>query len=117
VTYRHARSLDGLPADVLYVPLQPALVSYTQALRLSALRLLAAPAVQPGARRDAAERCLQAEEAPLDVQGVRARVLRIGRLAQGIAEAEAGADSEGAELCARWFTGVARASMAEEGRC
>jgi U3 small nucleolar RNA-associated protein 20 len=44
---------------------------------------------------------LQGEEVSLDVQGVRERVLRIGRVGQVLREG----DEMGADLCARWLTG------------
>ena len=43
------------------------------------------------------KRCLQGEEVPLDLQGVRERVLRIGRVGQVVG------DKKGADLCARWL--------------
>lgn len=43
------------------------------------------------------KRCLQGEEVPLDIQGVRERVLRIGRVGQVVG------DEKGADLCARWL--------------
>lgn len=46
------------------------------------------------------KRCLQGEEVPLDVQGVRERVLRIGRVVQVVG------DAQGAEFCARWLIGT-----------
>lgn len=48
-------------------------------------------------------RCLQGEEVSLDVQGVRERVLRIGRVVQVVG------DAEGAEFCARWLIGMSSA--------
>lgn len=47
------------------------------------------------------KRCLQGEEVPLDVQGVRERVLRIGRVAQVVKDG----DEDAADLCARWLIG------------
>lgn len=46
------------------------------------------------------KRCLQGEEAPLDVQGVRERVLRIGRVGQVVKE-----QGDGADICVRWLVG------------
>ncbi|KIM44053.1 hypothetical protein M413DRAFT_17908 [Hebeloma cylindrosporum] len=43
------------------------------------------------------KRCLQGEEVSLDLQGVRERVLRIGRVGQVVG------DEKGADLCARWL--------------
>ena len=38
---------------------------------------------------------------PLDVQGVRERVLRIGRVGQVVRDG----DERGADICARWLVG------------
>ena len=43
------------------------------------------------------KRCLQGEEVSLDLQGVRERVLRIGRVGQVVG------DQSGADLCTRWL--------------
>lgn len=48
------------------------------------------------------KRCLQGEEVQLDVQGVRERVLRIGRVAQIVREG----DVIAADICARWLLGT-----------
>lgn len=53
--------------------------------------------------QDVLKRCLQGEEVPLDVQGVRERVLRIGRLSQVVKEEEGGL---GAEISVRWLVGM-----------
>ena len=53
----------------------------------------------PDGVQEVLRRCLQGEEVPLDVQGVRERVLRIGRVVPVVG------DPEGAELCARWLVG------------
>ena len=39
---------------------------------------------------------------PLDVQGVRERVLRIGRVGQVVRDG----DERGADICARWLVGT-----------
>lgn len=52
------------------------------------------------------KRCLQGEEVPLDVQGVRERVLRIGRVCQIVRDA----DDVSADICARWLICMAFAS-------
>jgi hypothetical protein len=48
------------------------------------------------------KRCLQGEEASLDVHGVRERVLRIGRVGHVVKDA----DEFSADLCARWLVGT-----------
>jgi U3 small nucleolar RNA-associated protein 20 len=45
------------------------------------------------------KRCLQGEGVSLDLQGVRERVLRIGKVVQVVG------DVRGAEVCARWLIG------------
>lgn len=55
----------------------------------------------PAGQRDVIKRCLQGEEVSLDVQGVRERVLRIGRVGQVLQDG----DEMGAGLCARWLIG------------
>lgn len=51
------------------------------------------------------KRCLQGEEAEIDVQGVRERVLRIGRVGQVVGE------KEGAEVCARWLVAQLKVNL------
>jgi len=53
----------------------------------------------PEGTAEVLKRCMQGEEATLDVQGVRERVLRIGRVGQVVG------DASGAGLCARWLVG------------
>ncbi len=65
---------------------------------MAALRLLDCRLISP--QHDQVEvlkRCLQGEEVPLDLQGVRDRVLRIGRVGQVVG------DEKSADLCARWL--------------
>lgn len=54
----------------------------------------------PDGVQEVLRRCLQGEEVPLDIQGVRERVLRIGRVVSIVG------DPEGAEFCARWLVGA-----------
>ncbi|KAH9485782.1 U3 small nucleolar RNA-associated protein 20 [Psilocybe cubensis] len=87
-----------IPLHQVYPSLYNSLISHSRALRLSALRLLDCKLVDP--QHDQVEvlkRCLQGEEVSLDLQGVRERVLRIGRVGQVVG------DEKGADLCARWL--------------
>jgi U3 small nucleolar RNA-associated protein 20 len=64
------------------------------------LRLLDSPLVQvPSPMAEVVKRCIQAEEASIDVQGVRERIVRIGRVGSVVA------DEQGADVCARWLIG------------
>jgi U3 small nucleolar RNA-associated protein 20 len=77
-------------------------MSYSQAMRLHVLRLLASPAVEClPSEREVVKRCLQGEEVSLDVQGVRERVLRIGRVCQAVPDGNTSA----ADLAGRWLLG------------
>lgn len=91
---------DGL-TDLLLELLK----SHSHAISKSALELLSSPLVSLSSANDVADvlsRCLAAESVPLAVQGVRERVLRIGRISQGV-----GANSErGARICASWLLGM-----------
>jgi U3 small nucleolar RNA-associated protein 20 len=65
---------------------------------LACLRLLGCKLIDPNHDHvEVVKRCLQGEEVPLDVQGVRERVLRIGRVGQVVG------DEKSAELCGRWL--------------
>ncbi|RXW23686.1 hypothetical protein EST38_g2153 [Candolleomyces aberdarensis] len=87
-----------LPFNEVYPKLQDCLLSHSRGLRLSSLRFLTSNLVSaPEGGGEVLKRCLQGEEASLDVQGVRERVLRIGRVGQVVG------DRQGAELCARWL--------------
>lgn len=87
----------------LYPLLQDSILSHSRSLRLNALRLLASSKLVKcsSGEREVLKRCLQGEEIQLDVQGVRERVLRIGRVRQVVAEG----DESGADICARWLLG------------
>jgi U3 small nucleolar RNA-associated protein 20 len=103
-----AADIPALTLENLYPSLQDALISHRRDLRLNALRLLAAPGItMPVGARDAVRRCLQGEEVPLDVAGVRARVLRIGRAAPGVRNG----DKVGADICARWLIAQLKANL------
>ncbi|KAF9524996.1 armadillo-type protein [Crepidotus variabilis] len=91
-------STRQIPVAQIYPSLHPSLISHSRSLRLAALRLLDCKLIDP--QHDQVEvlkRCLQGEEVTLDVQGVRERVLRIGRVGQVVG------DDKGADLCARWL--------------
>lgn len=109
-------STTELPFATLYTSLQIPLASHSRLARLGALRLLASPYVSYLASHDAStsplatnvqdiiQRCMQAEEIPVDVQGVRERVLRIGRLNTVLKDGEEG--ELAADVVARWLTGM-----------
>ena len=89
----------------LYEPLKVSLTSHSRLARLNTLRLLASPHVSGSAELhatvDTVKRCLQAEEINVDVQGVRERVLRIGRLDHLLRDG----DELSVEVVVRWLVG------------
>lgn len=90
-----------IPFAEIYPHLQASLLSHSRILRLNALRLLDSKIVfLHGGIYEVMKRCLQGEEVSLDVQGVRERVLRIGRVVQVVG------DADSAEFCARWLIGM-----------
>ncbi|KAJ7756392.1 armadillo-type protein [Mycena maculata] len=95
----------GVNIDIeeIYPALAPGVLSHSRALRLGALRLLAA--TQSSDAREVVKRCLAGEEVPLQVQGVRERVLRIGRVETVVKDKQREADV-GPDLCARWLVGA-----------
>ena len=96
-----SKSASTVLADV-YPFLQASLMSHSHPLRLAVLRLLDSPLVQiPDSMAEVVKRCLQAEEASINVQGVRERVVRIGRVGSVVA------DEQGADVCVRWLIGEA----------
>lgn len=101
VIFSSSLTHDVLTFSELYLHLRTCIVSHSRSLRLSALKLLALKSVKssPG-EQDALKRCFQGEEVSLDLQGVRERVLRIGRIGQAIKGDEALAT----DLCIRWLT-------------
>jgi U3 small nucleolar RNA-associated protein 20 len=52
------------------------------------------------------KRCLQGEEVKLDVQGVRERVLRIGRVPQIVRDDDIQPLQFGADISTRWLIGM-----------
>ncbi|EJF56189.1 hypothetical protein DICSQDRAFT_71986 [Dichomitus squalens LYAD-421 SS1] len=86
--------------DPVYKLLKDSLLSHSRSLRLNALRILTSPLVQaPEGTAELLQKALQAEEISIDVQGVRERVLRIGRLPLMVKDG----DDVAAEICARWL--------------
>ncbi|THV05319.1 hypothetical protein K435DRAFT_120793 [Dendrothele bispora CBS 962.96] len=95
-----AKNIKVVTFAEAYLALRESILSHSRALRLNSLKLLASSLVIVS--NDTAEvlkRCLQGEEVSLDVQGVRERTVRIGRIAQMIKND----DEQGAELSARWL--------------
>ena len=93
----------GISFDELYASLQHSIISHSRLLRLSSLRVLMSPLVDcPADVQEVLKRCLQGEEVPLDVQGVRERILRIGRVGPVVKDG----DKIGADLCGRWLIGT-----------
>jgi U3 small nucleolar RNA-associated protein 20 len=87
----------------LYLALRDSLLSHSRPLRLNALRLLACKLVKSSVgEQEVVKRCLQGEEVSLDIQGVRERLLRIGRVSQVVRDG----DEISADLCARWLVGT-----------
>ena len=99
--------LTPVSLNAVYPPLSTSLLSPSRSLRLNTLRFLDSKKLvdrnhqDPGADGvvEVLKRCLQGEEVSLDLQGVRERVLRIGRVGQVVG------DTRGAEVCARWLIG------------
>ncbi|KAJ7773253.1 armadillo-type protein, partial [Mycena metata] len=94
--------------EEIYPALAPAVLSHSRALRLGALRLLAA--TQPSEAREVVKRCLAGEEVPLDVQGVRERVLRIGRVETVVKDKQKETDV-GPDLCGRWLVAQLKVNL------
>ena len=89
--------------DDILEPLQESIVSHSQTLRLSVLRLFTSKAVAaPASTTEAFKRLLQGEQISLDVQGVRERVLRITRLGQALRDD----DNIAADVSIRWLIGI-----------
>jgi U3 small nucleolar RNA-associated protein 20 len=96
--------LTPVSLDAIYPSLCASLLSPSRSLRLNTLRFLDSKKLidkncqDPGVAA-VLKRCLQGEEVSLDLQGVRERVLRIGRVGQVVGGVR------GAEVCARWLIG------------
>ncbi|CAL1711913.1 unnamed protein product [Somion occarium] len=101
----HEQELLG---EELYPSLQVSLLSHSRLLRLSVLRILSSPCVTlPEGSAEVLKRCLQGDEVPLDVQGVRERVLRITRLGQVLKDG----DELGADIAIRWLTSQLKVNL------
>jgi len=101
-------TITPTPLEDVYDALQLSLQSHSRPLRLNALRLIGSNLVSsPSATSDVIRRCLQGEEVTLDVQGVRERVLRIGRVGQVLNDG----DDVGADVATRWLIGPCTSPM------
>ncbi|KAG6897519.1 hypothetical protein C0992_000745 [Termitomyces sp. T32_za158] len=89
-----------VPLNEVYPFLRVSLLSHNRSLRLATLRFLKLESVcASGDIRDAVGRCLKGEEVSLDAQGVRERVLYIGRVGLGVKDG----DEVSADVVARWL--------------
>ena len=89
-----------VPWQDVYPALQDAVISHSHPLRLAASRLLACPIISATqSEREIIQKCVQGESISLDVQGVRERILRIGRIGQTLKDR----DDLAAEICSRWL--------------
>ncbi|KAJ7931499.1 armadillo-type protein [Mycena leptocephala] len=103
-----ARNTLEVDIEEIYPALAPAVLSHSRALRLGALRLLAA--TRPSDAREVVKRCLAGEEVPLEVSGVRERVLRIGRVETVVKDKQTEADV-GPDLCGRWLVAQLKVNL------
>ncbi|KAJ7475832.1 armadillo-type protein [Mycena latifolia] len=103
-----ARNSADVDIEAIYPALAPSVLSHSRALRLGALRLLAATRVSDA--REVVKRCLAGEEVPLEVQGVRERVLRIGRVETVVKDKQKETDI-GPDLCARWLVAQLKVNL------
>ncbi|KAM6502751.1 Armadillo-type fold [Amanita muscaria] len=84
-------------ADV-YPSFRNSIISHSRRLRLEALRLLDLPHVATTkSAQGVIKRCLQGEEASLDFQGMRERMVCVSRVVQIVG------DEEDADIAARWL--------------
>lgn len=93
-----------LPAfSELYISLKDAILSHHRLLRLNALRLLVQCTTNSShaAILGVLKRCLKGEEAELEIQGVRERILEIGKLSGSVPDGEEVA----ADVAIRWLAG------------
>lgn len=95
-------SPEQIPFDALHEHLRASLLSHSRVLRLSALSLFNSHIVSSGVSAEVLKKCLQAEEVSVDVQGVRERVMRIGRMNHILKDG----DETGAEIAVRWLIGA-----------
>ncbi|KAI0820961.1 armadillo-type protein [Irpex lacteus] len=109
-----ASSSSHIHLQRLYEPLKASLNSHSRSTRLAVLRLLSSLTPPPPSLLqdpdstshsqtdgvvEMVKRCLQAEEIPVGVQGVRERVLKIGRVSQVLRDG----DEESGEVLVRWL--------------
>ncbi|KAG6834514.1 hypothetical protein H0H93_009222, partial [Arthromyces matolae] len=100
ISQKITTSLTSTSFGDVYTSLSDSLLSHSQSLRLATLRLLGSGLLSPTDDvREAIARCLKGDEVSLDVQGVRERVLRIGRVVLGVKDK----DEVGADIVARWL--------------
>lgn len=104
-----------IPFMEIYPFLRDCLLSHSQKMRLSVLQLLAPSAIQPPAKEDKEDSvmavlkvCIKAEQVSLDVQGVRERVVGIGKVAKTLLSLSRNAkenEVEGieVEICVHWL--------------
>ncbi|KAH8110477.1 hypothetical protein DFH11DRAFT_1547369 [Phellopilus nigrolimitatus] len=85
------------------------LKSHSHIVRRSSLELLSFSWLCPGASEELIKRCLAAELTPLSVQGVRERVLHIGRVGRVVQNDKN--DTKAAELCVAWLLGQLKVSL------
>ncbi|KAF5389929.1 hypothetical protein D9757_003643 [Collybiopsis confluens] len=90
-----------LSFEETYEGLKDAVLSHSHTIRLNALKLLCSPLFKAlsSNTRQVLDRCLQAEQVSLDVQGVRERVVKIGRISQVLKND----DEIGTDLSIRWL--------------
>jgi U3 small nucleolar RNA-associated protein 20 len=101
-------SLATVPVSTLHLFLKESLLSHSRPVRLNALKLLlSANSADAPASHDMIKRCLQGEEVPLDAQGVRERVLRIGRIGVSLRDD----DALGQDIALRWLTAQLKVNL------
>ncbi|KAF9258369.1 hypothetical protein L218DRAFT_1080452 [Marasmius fiardii PR-910] len=94
------QQVEGITFEQVCSYVKDSILSHSQLLRRSSLKLLSSPGLKaPQETREALYRCLQGEEVSIDVQGVRERVLRIGKVVPLLKDG----DNTGADLCGRWL--------------
>ena len=96
--------LTPVSLDSVYPFLGSSLLSPSRSLRLNTLQLLDCKKknhqnLDVNGVVEVIKCCLQGERVSLDLQGVRERVLRIGKVVPVVG------DVRGAEVCARWLIG------------
>ncbi|KAL0573671.1 U3 snoRNP protein [Marasmius crinis-equi] len=102
------QQVGDIAFDEAYSCIKDSILSHSRLLRLSSLKLLTSPLFKiPDDTREALQRCLQGEEISIDVQGVRERVLRIGKVEQMLKDG----DAIGADLCVRWLTAQLKVNL------